>query len=89
MLAMREFAWPIVAFVLVSTAALAFRVALFTGFHRWTGRSRADSVFLQAIRVPSALWCLVLGLFVAIEVSELPRRLRLQQHTEMEAAVIL
>jgi small-conductance mechanosensitive channel len=89
MLAMREFAWPIVAFVLVSVAALAFRVALFTGFQRWTGRSRADSVFLQAIRLPSVLWCLVLGLFVAIEVAELPRRLSVQLHTVMEAAVIL
>ena len=89
MLAMREFAWPIVAFVLVSAATLAFRVALFTGFHRWMGRSRADSVFLQAIRVPSVLWCLVLGLFVAIEVAELPRRLSVQLHTVMEAAVIL
>jgi small-conductance mechanosensitive channel len=89
MLAMWEFFWPIVAFVLVSATALTFRAALFIGFQRWTGRVRADSVFLQAIRLPSMLWCLVLGLFVAIEVAELPRRLSVQLHTVLEAAVIL
>jgi small-conductance mechanosensitive channel len=89
MLAMWEFFWPIVAFVLVTATALTFRAALFTGFQRWTGRARADSVFLQAIRLPSMLWCLVLGLFVAIEVAEMPRRLSIQLHTVLEAAVIL
>jgi small-conductance mechanosensitive channel len=89
MLAMREYVWPVVAFVLVSAAALTFRTALFMGFQRWTGRPRVESVFLQAVRLPSVLWCLVLGLFVAIEVAELPRRLSVQLHTVMEAAVIL
>jgi small-conductance mechanosensitive channel len=89
MLAMWEFFWPIVAFVLVTATALTFRAALFIGFQRWTGRARADSVFLQAIRLPSMLWCLVLGLFVAIEVAEMPRRLSIQLHTVLEAAVIL
>lgn len=89
MLAMWEFFWPIVAFVLVSATALTFRAALFAGFQRWTGGSRADSVFLQSVRLPSVLWCLVLGLFVAIEVAEMPRRLSVQLHTVLEAAVIL
>ena len=89
MLAMWEFFWPIVAFVLVTATALTFRAALFTGFQRWTGRARTDSVFLQAIRLPSMLWCLVLGLFVAIEVAEMPRRLSVQLHAVLEAAIIL
>jgi small-conductance mechanosensitive channel len=89
MLAMWEFFWPAVAFVLVSATALAFRAALFIGFQRWTGRPRGDSVFLQSVRLPSMLWCLVLGLFVAIEVAEMPRRVSVQLHTVLEAAIIL
>ncbi|HUF92953.1 MAG TPA: mechanosensitive ion channel family protein [Candidatus Limnocylindria bacterium] len=89
MLAMRELFWPVVAFVLVSGTALAFRAALLLGFRRWTGRARADSIFLRSVRLPSVLWCLVLGLFVAIEVAEMPRRLSVQLHTVLEAAVIL
>src|SRR5688572_25242935 len=87
--AMWQFFWPVVAFVLVSATALIFRAALFIGFSRWTARARADSVFLQSVWLPSLLWCLVLGLFVAIEVAELPRRLSVQLHTILEAAVIL
>jgi small-conductance mechanosensitive channel len=89
MLAMWQFFWPVVAFILVTATALIFRAALFIGFQRWTGRARSDSVFLRSVRVPSILWCLVLGLFVAIEVAEMPRRLSVQLHTVLEAAVIL
>jgi small-conductance mechanosensitive channel len=89
MLAVWEFFWPAVAFVLVSATALAFRAALFIGFQRWTGRARDNSVFLQSVRLPSMLWCLVLGLFVAIEVAEMPRRVSIQVHTVLEAAIIL
>ena len=89
MLAVWQSFWPVVAFVLVSGTALVFRAALFIGFQRWTGRTRADSVFLRSVRLPSILWCLVLGLFVAIEVAEMPRRLSAQLHTVLEAAIIL
>src|SRR5688500_3266101 len=89
MLAMWQLFWPVVAFILVTATALIFRAALFLGFQRWTGRARSDSVFLRSVRVPSILWCLVLGLFVAIEVAEMPRRLSVQLHTVLEAAVIL
>ncbi len=81
--------WPGVSFVLVVLAALAFRAALFAGFRRWSGRSVHESVFLQAIRLPSLLWCIVLALFVAIELAELPRRLSTQLQVVLEAAIIL
>jgi len=59
--------WPAVALVMVSVAALLFRHALFVAVRRWSGhRTTEDSLFLHAIRVPSMLWCIVLGLFVAI-----------------------
>src|SRR6266404_164685 len=59
--------WPAVALVMVSVAALLFRHALFVAVRRWSGhRTTEDSLFLRAIRVPSMLWCIVLGLFVAI-----------------------
>ena len=82
--------WPVVALVVVTVAALLFRNALILGFRRWTGqRTTEDSLFLQAIRLPSLLWCVVLGLFVAIEMAELPPRLAVQIHAVLEAAIIL
>src|SRR5256712_9489501 len=81
---------PAVALVMVTVAALRFRHALLTGFRRWAGhRMTEDSLFLQAMRVPSMLWCIVLGLFVALEMAELPPRLAAQIHVVLEAAIIL
>src|SRR5438067_4552105 len=82
--------WTAVALVMVSVAALLFRHALFVAVRRWSGhRTTEDSLFLRAIRVPSMLWCIVLGLFVAIEMAELPPRLAAPIHAVLEAAIIL
>jgi hypothetical protein len=71
MLAMWPLFWPTVAFVGVSLTALLFRAALTNGLRRWLGPANVE-LFLRTIRLPSILWCLVLGLFVAIELVELP-----------------
>src|SRR6266481_4934215 len=82
--------WPAVALVMVSVAALLFRHALFVAVRRWSGhRTTEDSLLLRAIRVPSMLWCIVLGLFVAIEMAQLPPRLAAPIHAVLEAAIIL
>ena len=81
--------WPAVALLLVTVAALLFRHALVALFRRWTGHDTRESLFLQAMRVPSILWCVVLGLFVALEMTDLPPRLAAQIQVVLEAAIIL
>jgi len=88
MLGMWQLFWPGVAFLTVSVSALLFRAALTKGLRRWLGPSSVEA-FLGTIRLPSILWCFVLGLFVAIEMVELPRRLAEQLHLILEAAIIL
>jgi small-conductance mechanosensitive channel len=88
MLGMWQLFWPAVAFVGVSIGALIFRKALTNGLRRWLGPASVEA-FLGTIRLPSILWCFVLGLFVAIEMVEMPRRLAEQLHTILEAAIIL
>jgi small-conductance mechanosensitive channel len=80
--------WPAVSFVGVSLSALLLRAALTRGLRRWLGPGNVET-FLRSIRLPSILWCLVFGLFVAIELVELPRRLGVQLRAVLEAAVIL
>jgi small-conductance mechanosensitive channel len=41
------------------------------------------------VRLPSMLWCLVFGLFVAIEIADMPARLGVQINRVLEAAIIL
>ena len=88
MLGMWPLFWPAVAFATVSISALLFRAALTKGLRRWLGPASVE-LFLGTIRLPSILWCFVFGLFVAIEMVELPRRLSAQLHTILEAAIIL
>src|SRR5262245_52498752 len=88
MLSMWLLLWPAVAFVTVSAVALLFRKVLTTALRRWLGRDNV-AAFLDAIRLPSILWCLVLGLFAAIELVELPRRLASQLQIVLEASIIL
>jgi small-conductance mechanosensitive channel len=88
MLGMWTWLWPAVAFVAVSAVALLARAAFTHGLRRWLGPASV-TMFLNTIRLPSILWCLVLGLFVAIELVQMPRRLAEQLHTLLQAAIVL
>jgi small-conductance mechanosensitive channel len=87
--AMWRLVWPAVAFVATVLAALALRRLLDRALRRRTRAQDRLAVFLQAIRLPSILWTAVLALYVAIEVSELPRRLTDDLETVFQAALIL
>ena len=82
--------WPGVTFVAVTVSALFFRAALVRALRQWLGPTNALRVLLTAARFPSMLWCVVVGLFVAIQTVELlPRRMAVQLNLVLEAAVIL
>jgi small-conductance mechanosensitive channel len=88
MAGMWQLFWPAVAFIAVSVTALLFRAALTQALRRWLGPTTV-ALFLRSIRLPSILWCFVLGLFAAIEMVELPPRLATQLQTLLEAAIIV
>ena len=69
--------------------ALLFRAALLRALRGWLGASHGITAFLAGIRLPSILWCFVLGFFVAIDMVELPRRLAVPLRTILEAAIIV
>src|SRR5262249_8139752 len=80
---------PIAALVTVTIAALLSRYALVRAFQRWTRDWNEGRLVVRAIRVPSIFWCVVLGLFVALEMVELQPRLAGQIQTVLELAIIL
>lgn len=93
MVSMWWLAWPGAAFVMATAAALALRGLLLSGLRRWRRDSNGLTAFADAVRLPSVLWCLVLGLWVGIEVASevarLPRRLGQQLGLALELAIIL
>lgn len=85
---MSQFFWPAAAFVVVSIVALIFMSVVYSMLRRWHGQG--VEVFLSAIRLPSILWCIVLGLFVGISlVEDLPPRIAAQLRVILEAAVVV
>jgi small-conductance mechanosensitive channel len=84
--------WPGVTALAVTISALLFRAALVRALRQWLGPTNALHVLLGAVRFPSMLWCIVFGLFVAIQTVDaflLPRRIAVQLNLVLEVAVIL
>jgi small-conductance mechanosensitive channel len=92
MSAMWRLFWPTVAFTLTALAAFGLRALLLSLRRRLSARPGAQA-FLDAIRLPSLLWCLVVALWVAIEVAshleQLPPRLGQPLNVALQAAIIV
>ena len=89
---MRQLFWPGVTCLAVTVSALLFRAALVRALRQWLGPTNALHVLLAAVRFPSILWCIVVGLFVAIQTVDpllLPPRMAVQLNLILESAVIL
>jgi small-conductance mechanosensitive channel len=62
------------AFISVTAVAIAIRQLAFHTLQRWAASTASplDEVVLSSLRVPSLLWCILLGLYVGVEVTTLP-----------------
>jgi hypothetical protein len=83
--------WPVLAFVTVTAVALALRAALLVGLRWWPGGG--PSVVRDAVRGPSLLWSVALGLLaanhVALEAILLPARWHARVEMLLEAVLVL
>src|SRR5713226_1568746 len=81
--------WPGAAFAATLLAALAARAALERALRRRMRTPDALAAFLNAVHAPALLWSVVLAVYVAIEASELPRRVTAQLELVFQVALIL
>jgi small-conductance mechanosensitive channel len=90
---MRQLAWPAFAFGVATLIALLLRAALLSLLRRWAVSPGGWNSLAQAIRLPSVLWSIVLGIWAGNEVARqterLPQRLSHQVGLVLEVAVIL
>ncbi len=86
-------AWPALAFTAAAVVALVLRALFLSVLGRWARSPNDWASLAPAIRLPSVLWSLVLGLWVAVEFAgqteRLSRRLYEQLGLVLEVAVIL
>lgn len=75
-IAIDKVALPLAVAVASSVVLFITRGIVFRLVHRWSGKTetRIDDIIVESMRVPSVYWCLALGLYLGIAVSELPAR---------------
>lgn len=59
-----------------AAALLVIRGLSFRFLHGWAERTatKIDDIILAVFRVPTVYWCLAVGLYIGVEVSDLPKR---------------
>ena len=85
--------WPALIFILATLVALLLRGALLSVLGRWAQTPNGWSSLAQAIRLPSVLWSVVVGLWVAVVFADATERMssRVSQSLSLvlEVAVVL
>ena len=63
-------------FVGVTGLALGLRHLAFRALHRWAASTTTlmDDLLLHSLRIPSIAWCLLTGIYVAVDTAQLPAR---------------
>jgi len=73
---MTEIATAAAVFLIVAAAALGLRYLAIRTLRRWSAATQSpfSELILSSLRIPSVIWCLLIGLYTAIDTVELPAR---------------
>lgn len=70
--------WAIPAIAAIVFAGILFfiRSIAFKVLHKWADRSqtRVDDLIIESLKTPSIYWCLAIGLYVGVGISEIPEK---------------
>ncbi len=55
---------------------LGLRHVAFRALHRWVSSTAmlVDDIVLESVRIPSIIWCVLIGIYVAVDTAQLPPR---------------
>lgn len=67
---------PVVIALLSSATLYIIRGIIFRLLHRWAEKTetRIDDIVIKSFKVPSIYWCIAIGLYAGVVVSDLPER---------------
>lgn len=72
----RDVLLPLVVAVVGSSFLFTVRGVAFRILHKWADKTdtKMDDIVIQAFRIPSIYWCIAIGLYVGVAVSEIPEK---------------
>lgn len=67
---------PLLIAFLTASVLFIMRGIAFCLLHRWAEKTetKLDDIIIQAFKTPSIYWCLAIGLYIGVAVSELPQK---------------
>src|SRR3990172_8435964 len=70
----------LIIFVAVTALGLSLRYGALRTLSRWAKRTatHVDDMLLESLRFPSLVWCLSIGVYIAVDTAHLPPRLNSQ-----------
>ncbi|MEW6203168.1 MAG: mechanosensitive ion channel domain-containing protein, partial [bacterium] len=73
---LKEIWIPVVSALALSSALLVVRHITFRLFNKWAKKTetRIDDAVLKALYAPSIYWCVAVGIYLGVAISELPER---------------
>jgi hypothetical protein len=82
---------PLVAFALSLSVLLIVRAVAFRILHRWAARedTKLETIAINALMTPSLYWCLAIGLYIGVDLSDLPLRYAFYLNKTIYVLVIL
>ncbi|MFN3479446.1 MAG: mechanosensitive ion channel family protein [Thermodesulfovibrionales bacterium] len=73
---LKEIAIPVASAIVSMLILLIIRGLTFRLLHRWAERTetKIDDIIIKSFKIPSVYWCIAIGLYIGVAVSELPER---------------
>ena len=67
---------PAIIALLSTSILFIIREISFRLLHRWAEKTetRIDDIIIRAFKIPSIYWCIAIGLYIGVAISELPER---------------
>jgi small-conductance mechanosensitive channel len=67
---------PLLIALIATSVLLIIRGIAFRLFHRWAEKTetKIDDIIIGSLKTPSIWWCLASGLYIGVDLSELPQR---------------
>ncbi len=67
---------PAIVSALAIIVMFLIRAIAISALRKWMNRTgaRVNEIIIRVFKIPSVFWCIVIGLYIGIEISELPRR---------------
>lgn len=72
----KGFFMPLIVAIVAAGTLFLVRGIAFRFLHKWAGSTdtKIDDIIIKSFRYPSLFWCLAIGLYIGVAVSELPEK---------------